>query len=95
MSGLFFSSVLTLSLFNMSFSSLLQHFFFFLIKQDDFPWDEKTVYNLAIGAAGMTSAFVYFYFRETGVQISWKDFVHHYLSRGLVRGRECFSLGIF
>ena len=28
-----------------------------------------------IGAAGMTSAFLYFYFRETGVQISWKDFV--------------------
>uniref|UniRef100_A0A8C2YW31 AAA+ ATPase domain-containing protein n=1 Tax=Cyclopterus lumpus TaxID=8103 RepID=A0A8C2YW31_CYCLU len=39
---------------------------------------------LAIGAAGMTSAFWYFYFRETGMQISWKDFVHHYLNRGLV-----------
>uniref|UniRef100_A0AAX7TPW9 AAA+ ATPase domain-containing protein n=1 Tax=Astatotilapia calliptera TaxID=8154 RepID=A0AAX7TPW9_ASTCA len=36
------------------------------------------------GAAGMASAFLYFHFRETGVQISWKDFVHHYLSRGLV-----------
>ncbi|XP_054626915.1 AFG3-like protein 1 isoform X2 [Dunckerocampus dactyliophorus] len=32
----------------------------------------------------MASAFLYFYFRETGIQISWKDFVHHYLSRGLV-----------
>uniref|UniRef100_A0A8C4H7L8 AAA+ ATPase domain-containing protein n=1 Tax=Dicentrarchus labrax TaxID=13489 RepID=A0A8C4H7L8_DICLA len=52
--------------------------------QDEFPWDEKVVRNFAIGAAGMTSAFLYFYFRETGVQISWKDFVHHYLSRGLV-----------
>lgn len=52
--------------------------------QEDFPWDEKVLQNLAIGAAGMTSAFLYFYFRETGVQISWKDFVHHYLSRGLV-----------
>ncbi|KAM9366968.1 mitochondrial inner membrane m-AAA protease component AFG3L1-like [Symphorus nematophorus] len=52
--------------------------------QDGFPWDEKAVQNLAIGAAGMTSAFLYFYFRETGVQISWKDFVYHYLSRDLV-----------
>ncbi|XP_070823267.1 mitochondrial inner membrane m-AAA protease component AFG3L1-like isoform X2 [Chaetodon trifascialis] len=52
--------------------------------QEDFPWDERAVLNFAIGAAGMTSAFLYFYFRETGVQISWKDFVHHYLSRGLV-----------
>ncbi|XP_041809918.1 AFG3-like protein 1 isoform X2 [Chelmon rostratus] len=52
--------------------------------QEDFPWDEKAVWNFAIGAAGMTSAFLYFYFRETGAQISWKDFVHHYLNRGLV-----------
>uniref|UniRef100_UPI0037E9B7C0 mitochondrial inner membrane m-AAA protease component AFG3L1-like n=1 Tax=Semicossyphus pulcher TaxID=241346 RepID=UPI0037E9B7C0 len=52
--------------------------------QEDFPLDAKAVRNFAIGAAGMTSAFMYFYFRETGVQISWKDFVHHYLNRGLV-----------
>nr|XP_057944719.1 AFG3-like protein 1 isoform X2 [Doryrhamphus excisus] len=52
--------------------------------QDNFPLDEKALQNLAIGAAGMASAFLYFYFRETGIQISWKDFVHHYLSRGLV-----------
>uniref|UniRef100_A0A8C2WAS9 AAA+ ATPase domain-containing protein n=1 Tax=Cyclopterus lumpus TaxID=8103 RepID=A0A8C2WAS9_CYCLU len=52
--------------------------------QDGFPLDEKAVQYLAIGAAGMTSAFWYFYFRETGMQISWKDFVHHYLNRGLV-----------
>ncbi|KAM7406203.1 hypothetical protein PAMP_000594 [Pampus punctatissimus] len=51
--------------------------------QDDFPLDEKAIRNLAIAAAGMASAFLYFYFRETGVQISWKDFVHHYLNRGL------------
>ncbi|XP_005915241.1 AFG3-like protein 1 [Haplochromis burtoni] len=52
--------------------------------QEEFPFDDKTVQNLAAGAAGMASAFLYFHFRETGVQISWKDFVHHYLSRGLV-----------
>uniref|UniRef100_A0A4W6CB25 AAA+ ATPase domain-containing protein n=1 Tax=Lates calcarifer TaxID=8187 RepID=A0A4W6CB25_LATCA len=51
---------------------------------EDFPLDGKAVRYIAIGAAGMASAFVYFYFRKTGVQISWKDFVHHFLSRGLV-----------
>ncbi|XP_071386765.1 mitochondrial inner membrane m-AAA protease component AFG3L1-like [Centroberyx affinis] len=52
--------------------------------QDDFPWDEKTLRNFGFAAAGMASAFLYFYFRETGMEISWRDFVHHYLGRGLV-----------
>ncbi|XP_047195420.1 AFG3-like protein 1 [Hippoglossus stenolepis] len=52
--------------------------------QDEFPLDRKVVQNVAIGAAGMASALLYFYFRETGVQILWQDFVHHYLSTGLV-----------
>ncbi|XP_041846592.1 AFG3-like protein 1 [Melanotaenia boesemani] len=56
--------------------------------QEDFPWDERTMWNLAVGAAGMATAFLYFHFRETGVQISWKDFVHHYLNRGLVGHME-------
>jgi hypothetical protein len=40
-----------------------------------------------IGFAGMASAFLYFYFRETGKEVSWKDFVNNYLARGLVRDR--------
>lgn len=64
----------------------------FSILQDDFPLDKKAVQNLAVGAAGMATAFLYFYFRETGVQISWKDFVHHYLSRDLVSGGEWLYL---
>ncbi|MEQ2187180.1 hypothetical protein GOODEAATRI_001946 [Goodea atripinnis] len=40
-------------------------------------------FSLQSGSAGMTTAFLYFHFRETGVQISWKDFVHQYLSKGL------------
>ncbi|XP_019126013.1 AFG3-like protein 1 isoform X2 [Larimichthys crocea] len=56
--------------------------------QADFPWNERAVWNIAIGAAGMTSAFLYLYFRETGAQISWKDFVHYYLSRNLVNHLE-------
>lgn len=56
--------------------------------QDDFPLDEKALRYSAIAAAGMVSAFLYFYFRETGMQISWKDFVNHYLNRGLVAHLE-------
>uniref|UniRef100_A0A4W5LY46 AAA+ ATPase domain-containing protein n=1 Tax=Hucho hucho TaxID=62062 RepID=A0A4W5LY46_9TELE len=52
--------------------------------QNDFPWDEKTMRNVVIGFAGMASAFLYFYFRETGKEVSWKDFVNSYLARRLV-----------
>uniref|UniRef100_A0A667XYI5 AAA+ ATPase domain-containing protein n=1 Tax=Myripristis murdjan TaxID=586833 RepID=A0A667XYI5_9TELE len=63
--------------------------------QDEFPWDEKTLRNIAIGVAGMGSAFLYFYFRETGVEISWRDFVHHYLGRGLVSDRGTLDFFFF
>lgn len=56
--------------------------------QDNIPWNDQAFRNIAIGTAGMASAFLYFYFRETGVQISWKDFVQHYLNRGLVAHLE-------
>ncbi|CAB1339358.1 unnamed protein product [Coregonus sp. 'balchen'] len=56
--------------------------------QNYFPWDEKTMRNVVIGFAGMASAFLYFYFRETGKEVSWKDFVHSYLARGLVERLE-------
>ncbi|XP_029950701.1 AFG3-like protein 1 isoform X2 [Salarias fasciatus] len=52
--------------------------------QEDFHLDAKTAWNLALGAAGMASAFLFFHFRETGIQISWKEFLQLYLSRGLV-----------
>lgn len=39
---------------------------------------------MVIGAAGVTSVLLYLYFRDSGREISWKDFVHRYLGRGLV-----------
>uniref|UniRef100_A0A673ZRA7 AFG3-like protein 1 n=1 Tax=Salmo trutta TaxID=8032 RepID=A0A673ZRA7_SALTR len=63
--------------------------------QNDFPWDEKTMRNVAIGFAGMASAFLYFYFRETGKEVSWKDFVNSYLARRLVRDRRYTRLQFF
>lgn len=58
--------------------------------QGDFPWDKKTMQHVAIAAAGMLSAFVYFQLRETGREISWRDFVNHYLTQRLV-SVCCFS----
>ncbi|KAJ4947844.1 hypothetical protein JOQ06_009875 [Pogonophryne albipinna] len=51
---------------------------------EEFPLHQRSFQYVAFGAAGMVSACLYFYFRETGMQISWKDFVQYYLNRGLV-----------
>ncbi|KAM8876526.1 mitochondrial inner membrane m-AAA protease component AFG3L2-like isoform 1-T1 [Synchiropus picturatus] len=59
--------------------------------QDNFPLDEKTTRNLAIGAAGMGFAFLYFNLKENGVQISWSDFVNRYLSTGVVDHLEVIN----
>uniref|UniRef100_A0AAQ5XKS6 AAA+ ATPase domain-containing protein n=1 Tax=Amphiprion ocellaris TaxID=80972 RepID=A0AAQ5XKS6_AMPOC len=55
-----------------------------LIFQGDFPWDEKDFRYMAIAMAGVSSALLYFYFRDNGREISWKDFVNRYLGRGMV-----------
>lgn len=53
--------------------------------QGDVPWDEKDFRYLAVTAAGLGSVLLYLYFRDNGREISWKDFVHRYISRGVVR----------
>ncbi|KAI9528385.1 AFG3-like protein 1 [Dissostichus eleginoides] len=55
---------------------------------EEFPLHQRSFQYVVFGAAGMVSAFLYFYFRETGMQISWKDFVQYYLNRGLVNHLE-------
>lgn len=61
--------------------------------QGDVPWDEKDFPYLAVTAAGLGSVLLYLYFRDNGREISWKDFVHRYISRGVVRrwGGSCVS----
>uniref|UniRef100_A0A8C7XTV9 AFG3-like AAA ATPase 1 n=1 Tax=Oryzias sinensis TaxID=183150 RepID=A0A8C7XTV9_9TELE len=54
------------------------------IQKGDFPWDEKDFRYLMLTAAGVGSALLYFYFRDGGQEITWKDFVHRYLGRGTV-----------
>ncbi|XP_023119143.2 AFG3-like protein 1 [Amphiprion ocellaris] len=54
------------------------------MQKGDFPWDEKDFRYMAIAMAGVSSALLYFYFRDNGREISWKDFVNRYLGRGMV-----------
>ncbi|XP_031698082.1 AFG3-like protein 1 [Anarrhichthys ocellatus] len=58
------------------------------MQKGDVPWDEKDFRYLAIAAAGVSSAVLFFYFRDNGREISWKDFVHRYVSRGMVERLE-------
>ncbi|KAJ8343394.1 hypothetical protein SKAU_G00307230 [Synaphobranchus kaupii] len=54
------------------------------MQKGDIPWDEKDFRYLAIVAGGLSSTLLYVYFRDTGKEINWKDFIHYYLARGLV-----------
>ena len=61
-----------------------------LALQGDFPWDEKDFRYIAIAVAGVSSALLYYYFRDTGKEISWKDFIHRYVVRGMVSRDDVF-----
>ncbi|XP_041048106.1 AFG3-like protein 2 [Carcharodon carcharias] len=54
------------------------------LQKGDLPWDDKEFRYLAVGIAGLFSGFVYFYYRDPGREITWKDFVNYYLARGVV-----------
>ncbi|XP_020490615.2 mitochondrial inner membrane m-AAA protease component AFG3L1-like [Labrus bergylta] len=58
------------------------------MQKGDFPWDEKDFRYLALTVTGISSALLYFYFRDNGREISWKDFVHHFVGRGMVERLE-------
>uniref|UniRef100_A0A8C1RP00 Si:ch1073-174d20.2 n=1 Tax=Cyprinus carpio TaxID=7962 RepID=A0A8C1RP00_CYPCA len=52
--------------------------------QGDVPWDDKDFRYILITMGGVASVLLYLYLRDPGREISWKDFVHRYLDRGLV-----------
>uniref|UniRef100_A0A8C7QMA3 AAA+ ATPase domain-containing protein n=1 Tax=Oncorhynchus mykiss TaxID=8022 RepID=A0A8C7QMA3_ONCMY len=54
------------------------------MKKGDIPWDEKEFRALAMLVTGISSAALYNQFSDTAKEITWKDFVHHYLGRGMV-----------
>ncbi|XP_069595124.1 mitochondrial inner membrane m-AAA protease component AFG3L1-like isoform X2 [Ranitomeya imitator] len=54
------------------------------VQKGEFPWDDKDFRSLMFLAAGLVTGFAVFYLRDSGKEISWKEFVHLYLERGLV-----------
>ncbi|XP_040265467.1 AFG3-like protein 1 [Bufo bufo] len=54
------------------------------VQKGEFPWDDKDFRSLMVLAAGVVTGFAVFYFKDSGKEISWKEFVHLYLERGLV-----------
>ncbi|XP_026095356.1 AFG3-like protein 1 [Carassius auratus] len=56
--------------------------------QGDVPWDDKDFRYILITMGGVASVLLYLYLRDPGREITWKDFVHRYLDRGLVERLE-------
>lgn len=54
--------------------------------QGDIPWDDKEFRMFLLsGAAFWTTITYYFFLRDGGREVTWKDFVNNYLSKGAVR----------
>uniref|UniRef100_A0A6Q2Z2R3 AAA+ ATPase domain-containing protein n=1 Tax=Esox lucius TaxID=8010 RepID=A0A6Q2Z2R3_ESOLU len=62
------------------------------MQKGDIPWDEKDFRALAVVLVGFSSVALYYQFRDTGKEITWKDFVHRYLAKGLY---PCVGLRVF
>ncbi|XP_043395835.1 AFG3-like protein 2 isoform X3 [Chelonia mydas] len=55
------------------------------LQKGDFPWDDKEFrfYFMSSSIFWATVTY-YFFFRNSGREITWKDFVNNYLSKGMV-----------
>ncbi|KAL8182333.1 UNVERIFIED_CONTAM: AFG3-like protein 2, partial [Gekko kuhli] len=55
------------------------------LQKGDFPWDDKEFRFYFTGSTIFWAAVTYyFFFRNVGREITWKDFVNNYLSKGVV-----------
>ncbi|XP_063052702.1 AFG3-like protein 2 [Engraulis encrasicolus] len=55
------------------------------LQKGDFPWNDKDFQQLLLIAGGFSGTLLlYLNFRDRGKEITWKDFVHRFLDRGLV-----------
>ncbi|XP_078071823.1 mitochondrial inner membrane m-AAA protease component AFG3L2 [Mustelus asterias] len=55
------------------------------LQKGDIPWDDKEFRFYFIGGAAFWATVTYYlFFRNTGREVTWKDFVNNYLSKGIV-----------
>uniref|UniRef100_A0AAY4AHN3 AAA+ ATPase domain-containing protein n=1 Tax=Denticeps clupeoides TaxID=299321 RepID=A0AAY4AHN3_9TELE len=50
----------------------------------DIPWDDKDFRLCLLSCAAFWSAIAYYFFRDGAREVTWKDFVNQYLSKGVV-----------
>uniref|UniRef100_A0A671NAV1 AFG3-like protein 2 n=1 Tax=Sinocyclocheilus anshuiensis TaxID=1608454 RepID=A0A671NAV1_9TELE len=62
------------------------------LQKGDVPWDDKEfrMYFLC-GTAFWTAVTYYFFFRDGGREVTWKDFVNGYLAKGVVDRLEVIN----
>uniref|UniRef100_A0A671MB92 AFG3-like protein 2 n=1 Tax=Sinocyclocheilus anshuiensis TaxID=1608454 RepID=A0A671MB92_9TELE len=67
-------------------------YFSVTLTQGDVPWDDKEfrMYFLC-GTAFWTAVTYYFFFRDGGREVTWKDFVNGYLAKGVVDRLEVIN----
>lgn len=59
------------------------------LQKGDVPWDDKEFRLLLLSAATFWTTCTYlFFFRDAGREVTWKDFVNNYLSKGVVERLE-------
>ncbi|GCC35315.1 mitochondrial inner membrane m-AAA protease component AFG3L2 isoform X1 [Chiloscyllium punctatum] len=55
------------------------------LQKGDIPWDDKEFRFYFLGGAAFWATVAYYiFFRNVGREITWKDFVNNYLSKGIV-----------
>ncbi|XP_043923106.1 AFG3-like protein 2 isoform X1 [Protopterus annectens] len=62
------------------------------LQKGDIPWDNKEFRLYFLGTAGFWALVTYyFFFRNSGREITWKDFVNMFLSKGVVDRLEVIN----
>ncbi|GAA6098634.1 AFG3-like protein 2 [Tachysurus ichikawai] len=54
------------------------------VQKGDIPWDDKDFRMYVLISAAFWAAVAYYYFWDTGKEVTWKDFVNSYLAKGVV-----------
>ncbi|XP_056913226.1 AFG3-like protein 2 isoform X2 [Takifugu flavidus] len=62
------------------------------LQKGDVPWDDKEFRMIFLaGLAFWATVTYYFFFRDGGREVTWKDFVNNYLSKGVVDRLEVIN----
>nr|XP_015210357.1 PREDICTED: AFG3-like protein 2 isoform X2 [Lepisosteus oculatus] len=62
------------------------------LQKGDVPWDDRDFRLYFMGGAAFWAVFAYyFFFRNAGREVTWKDFVNNYLSKGVVDRLEVIN----